>query len=37
MTAKIINKGTQARDRLLRGIKIAADTVSVTLGLEEEM
>ena len=32
MTAKIINKGTQARDRLLRGIKIAADTVSVTLG-----
>lgn len=32
MTAKIINKGTQARDSLLRGIKIATDTVSVTLG-----
>ena len=32
MTAKRIDKGTQARDRLLKGIKIAADTVSVTLG-----
>jgi chaperonin GroEL len=32
MTAKIIDKGTQSRDNLLRGIKIAADTVSVTLG-----
>jgi chaperonin GroEL len=32
MTAKIVNKGTQARDKLLKGIKLAADTVSVTLG-----
>jgi chaperonin GroEL len=32
MTAKRIDKGTQARDRLLKGIKVAADTVSVTLG-----
>jgi chaperonin GroEL len=32
MTAKTINKGTQARDSLLRGIKIVADTVGVTLG-----
>ena len=32
MTAKIIDKGIQARDKLLKGIKIAADTVSVTLG-----
>jgi chaperonin GroEL len=32
MTAKTIDKGTQARDKLLKGIKIAADTVSVTLG-----
>ena len=32
MTAKIINSGARARDKLLRGIKIAADTVGVTLG-----
>ena len=32
MTAKTIDKGTQARDKLLKGIKVAADTVSVTLG-----
>lgn len=32
MTAKKIDKGTQARDKLLKGIKTAADTVSVTLG-----
>jgi chaperonin GroEL len=32
MTAKTIDRGTQARDKLLRGIRLAADTVSVTLG-----
>jgi chaperonin GroEL len=32
MTAKIIDKGTTARDKLLKGIRIASDTVSVTLG-----
>lgn len=32
MTAKTINKGTIARDKLLRGIKLASDIVSVTLG-----
>jgi len=32
MTAKTINKGTSARDRLLKGIKIVSDTVGVTLG-----
>lgn len=32
MTAKTISKGIQARDKLLRGMSIAADTVSVTLG-----
>ena len=32
MTAKTIDKGTKARDKLLRGIRVAADTVSVTLG-----
>ena len=32
MTAKTIDKGIQARDKLLKGIKIAADTVGVTLG-----
>merc|ERR1712051_698505 len=29
---KTIDKGIQARDKLLKGIKIAADTVGVTLG-----
>lgn len=32
MTAKMIDRGTQARDKLLKGIKIVADTVGVTLG-----
>ena len=32
MTAKTIDKGTKARDKLLKGIRVAADTVSVTLG-----
>jgi len=32
MTAKTIDKGIQARDKLLKGIKIVADTVGVTLG-----
>jgi len=32
MTAKTIDKGIAARDKLLKGIKIVADTVGVTLG-----
>jgi len=32
MTAKIIDKGTTARDKLLKGIRVVSDTVSVTLG-----
>ena len=32
MTAKTIDKGIAARDKLLKGIKVVADTVGVTLG-----
>jgi len=32
MTAKIIDTGSEARDKLLKGIKICADTVGATLG-----
>ena len=32
MTAKKIDTGSKARDQLLRGIKICADTISTTLG-----